>query len=167
MRWRSAPSPWIREGSTELSSWVRTWGIEQVHACLEATGEYGAALALSLYESGHLVCIVYPACTAAYAKSRLARSKTDKADAALIAHFCSLNSRLSGHFPALISASCRYWCSGWRCCRGWCSKRRIVATAASTPMLYKPPLPQRLPSCRQRWRRQSAWSSSSWSDPLS
>jgi transposase len=62
--------------------------VERVHACLEATGEYGAALALSLDEAGHRVSIVNPARIAAYAKSRLARTKTDKADAALIAHFC-------------------------------------------------------------------------------
>jgi transposase len=36
-----------------------------VHACLEATGEYGAALALALYEAGHQVSIVNPARIAA------------------------------------------------------------------------------------------------------
>lgn len=46
------------------------------------------SLALSLYEVGHVVSIVNPAHIAAHAKSRLARTKTDKADAALIAHFC-------------------------------------------------------------------------------
>jgi transposase len=76
-------------GFAALGSWIHQQGIERVHACLEATGEYGAALALSLYESGHLVSIVNPARIAAYAKSRLARTKTDQADAALIAHFCS------------------------------------------------------------------------------
>jgi transposase len=75
-------------GFAELSSWIREHGVEQVHACLEATGEYGAALALVLYESGHQVSIVNPARIAAFAKSRLARTKTDQADAALIAHFC-------------------------------------------------------------------------------
>jgi transposase len=74
-------------GFAALGSWIRQQGVEQVHACLEATGEYGAALAL--YESGHLVSIVNPARIAAYAKSRLARTKTDKSDAALIAHFCA------------------------------------------------------------------------------
>ena len=77
------------EGFTTLANWIRQCGIEQVHACLEATGEYGAALALALYEAGHLVSIVNPARIAAYAKSRLARTKTDKSDAALIAHFCA------------------------------------------------------------------------------
>jgi transposase len=76
-------------GFAALLSWIREHEIEQVHACLEATGEYGAALALFLHESGHLVSIVNPARIAAYAKSRLARTKTDKTDAALIARFCA------------------------------------------------------------------------------
>jgi transposase len=77
------------EGFAALDRWIREQGAEQVHACLEATGEYGAALALFLYESGHLVSIVNPVRIAAYAKSRLTRTKTDKSDAALIAHFCA------------------------------------------------------------------------------
>jgi transposase len=76
-------------GFAALDRWIRQQGVEQVHACLEATGEYGAALALFLYQAGHRVSIVNPARIAAYAKSRLARTKTDKTDAALIAHFCA------------------------------------------------------------------------------
>src|SRR5262249_48306185 len=72
-------------GFDALHAWMSKRGVEQVHACLEATGAYGAALALSLDEAGHLVSIVNPARIAAYATSRLARTKTDKADAALIA----------------------------------------------------------------------------------
>jgi transposase len=75
-------------GFTALGLWLHQQGVERVHACLEATGEYGAALALVLYEADHLVSIVNPARIAAYAKSRLARTKTDQTDAALIAHFC-------------------------------------------------------------------------------
>jgi transposase len=59
-------------------TWIGKQGVEQAHACLEATGEYGAALALNLYEAGHVVSIVNPARIAAYAKSRLARTKTDE-----------------------------------------------------------------------------------------
>jgi hypothetical protein len=33
------------EGFTTRCNWIHQRGIEQVHACLEATGEYGAALA--------------------------------------------------------------------------------------------------------------------------
>jgi transposase len=76
-------------GFAALGNWMHQHQVEQVHACLEATGEYGAALALFLHESGHRVSIVNPARIAAYAKSRLTRTKTDKSDAALIARFCA------------------------------------------------------------------------------
>jgi transposase len=35
-------------GFAALATWVRQQGAEQVHACLEATGAYGAALTLFL-----------------------------------------------------------------------------------------------------------------------
>jgi transposase len=37
------------QGFAALRTWIHQQGIEQVHACLEATGEYGAALGLSTY----------------------------------------------------------------------------------------------------------------------
>ncbi len=76
------------QGFEALHTWIGKQGVDQVHACLEATGEYGADLALWLYEAGYVVSIVNPARISASAKSRLARTKTDKADAAMIAHFC-------------------------------------------------------------------------------
>jgi transposase len=87
-------------GFAALAKWVRHQGAEQVHACLEATGEYGAALALFLYEAGYRVSLVNPARISAYAKSRLARTKTDQADAALIAHFCQTQQPLPWTPPA-------------------------------------------------------------------
>lgn len=53
-------------------------------------------MALNLYAAGHGVSIVNPARSAAYAKRRLARTKTDTADAALIAHFCRTQHPLHG-----------------------------------------------------------------------
>jgi transposase len=81
--------PMDAAGFVAVDRWIREQGVEQVHAGLEATGEDGAALALALYEAGHVVSIVNPARIAAYAKSHLARTKTDQTDAALIAHFCA------------------------------------------------------------------------------
>src|SRR5258708_21655593 len=77
-------------GFDALRTGMSKQGVERVHACLEAPGAYGAALALSLHEAGHVVVVslVNPARIAAYAKSRLTRTKTDQADAALIAHVC-------------------------------------------------------------------------------
>jgi transposase len=60
-----------------------------MHACLEATGTYGDALAEALADAGHRVSVVNPAAIEAYGRSRLTRTKTDRADARLIAHFCA------------------------------------------------------------------------------
>jgi transposase len=63
-------------------------GCEQVHACMEATGTYGDALALSLHQAGHTVSIINPARIVAFRHSEGGRTKTDKQDAKLIARFC-------------------------------------------------------------------------------
>lgn len=76
------------EGYAQLVHWLNQQGIEKVHACMEATGRYGEQLALFLHSAGHLVSVINPACIKAFAKSQLARNKTDKTDAALIARFC-------------------------------------------------------------------------------
>jgi len=76
-------------GFAQLSAWVEKQQTGRVHACLEATGAYSDSLATYLHEQGHLVSVVNPAQIKAYAESHLARVKTDKADATLIARFCS------------------------------------------------------------------------------
>jgi transposase len=75
-------------GITQLLSWLRKRRAPTVHACLEATGRYSDQVALALHQAGHTVSVVNPARIAAYAKSQLARNKTDPSDAALIARFC-------------------------------------------------------------------------------
>lgn len=75
-------------GFTELSEWLKKNHMAQVHACLEATGPYSEALATYLSDNNHQVSVVNPAATKAYAGAQLSRTKTDKVDAELIAHFC-------------------------------------------------------------------------------
>ena len=75
-------------GFERLREWI---GGHAVHACLEATGTYGDALARSLHAHGHTVSVANPAQIKAFADTRLARAKTDKADAALIADFCRMH----------------------------------------------------------------------------
>jgi transposase len=75
-------------GFAELSEWLKVQGVEQVHACLEATSIYGHALASYLHTHGHLVSIVNPARIKGYGQSQLRRTKNDRADAKLIAQFC-------------------------------------------------------------------------------
>jgi transposase len=75
-------------GFKQLGKWVRKYTAAGVHACMEATGQYGEALAEYLYEQGWQVSVVNPARIKAYANSKLRRNKTDKADAQLIAEYC-------------------------------------------------------------------------------
>ena len=75
------------DGFAGLSLWLARHGVEQVHACLEATGRYGEALAAYLYQAGHRVSVINPSRIKAYAKSKLSRNKTDRVDADLIADF--------------------------------------------------------------------------------
>ncbi len=76
------------KGFANLEGWLVKYGVERVHACLEATGTYGDALAEHLYHAGHVVSLVNPARIKGFGQSELSRTKTDRADAQLIARFC-------------------------------------------------------------------------------
>lgn len=76
------------KGFAQLERWLRNRKVSHVHACLEATGAYGDALAIALYEAGHIVSVVNPARVKGFAQSELARNKTDALDAGVIARFC-------------------------------------------------------------------------------
>lgn len=75
-------------GFQELDTWLIKQQTPHVHACMEATGAYGEALALHLHGASHHVSVINPAAVKAFAASRLSRTKTDKVDAELIARFC-------------------------------------------------------------------------------
>ncbi len=76
------------EGFKSLAAWLESLKIEQVHACLEATGTYSEAAALFLHERGHRVSVVNPLRIKGYANANMQRNKTDRLDARLIASFC-------------------------------------------------------------------------------
>jgi transposase len=75
-------------GFQHLSSWLKRKRVQQVHICMEATGQYGDAAATYFYQSNYQISVINPARIKAYAASRLSRNKTDKADAMLIAEYC-------------------------------------------------------------------------------
>ena len=75
-------------GFLQLSAWLEKQQVERLHACLEATGTYGEALATYLCDAGYMVSVINPAVIKAYAESHLSRTKTDTVDATLIARFC-------------------------------------------------------------------------------
>ena len=74
-------------GFRELDAWLARQQAGSVHASLEATGAYGDALATWLHDQGHAVSVLNPAAISAYAQSQLARAKTDRVDADLIAEY--------------------------------------------------------------------------------
>jgi len=74
-------------GFRELAAWLERQGVARVHAAVEATGTYAEALATWLVDAGHAVSVLHPAAMSAYAHSQLARAKTDRVDADLIADY--------------------------------------------------------------------------------
>ena len=77
------------KGFQQLMKWLGRQQQQPLHACLEATGRYGQALAEYLYAQGHCVSVVNPSRIHAYGRSKLRRTKTDKSDAQLMADFCA------------------------------------------------------------------------------
>ena len=86
-RRRHKSCPNTPAGFAALGDWLQRQQVAQVHACLEATGIYGDALATWLFDAGHYVSIVNPSIIHAYAQVQLARGKTDRLDADLIAQY--------------------------------------------------------------------------------
>jgi len=89
-------------GFAQLTMWLTKQGATppEVHACMEATGTYGEALAYHLHAAGHIVSVINPAAVKAFAGSRLSRTKTDRVDAELIARFCAAQQPLAWTPPA-------------------------------------------------------------------
>lgn len=88
-RSRANSFPNAKSGFEKLLGWLQNRGIVHVHACLEATGGWSEELAAFLHQRGHEVSVVNPSTIKAFGQSELSRTKTDKADAALIARYCS------------------------------------------------------------------------------
>lgn len=76
------------QGFKKLHKWLKKRQVAQLHACMEATGSYGEALAYFLHELGYKVSVVNPKIIKHYAHSKMQRNKTDKLDARLNAEYC-------------------------------------------------------------------------------
>lgn len=76
-------------GWQALRAWLESQGAGAVHVCMEATGTYWEPVAefLTAFEAVS-VSVVNPAQIKAFGASQMVRTKTDKADAKLIAQFC-------------------------------------------------------------------------------
>ncbi len=74
-------------GFAQLIGWLAHRKLGRVHACLEATGRYSLGVALALHAAGHVVSVVNPAQIRDFARTRLGRNKSDKADAVHIREY--------------------------------------------------------------------------------
>ncbi|MBK5017962.1 IS110 family transposase [Pantoea sp. S62] len=75
-------------GFSALLKWSGEDDFSEIHACMEATGNYGTALATFLYEKKIKVSVVNHSRIKGYGMAELSRTKTDKSDSKLIARFC-------------------------------------------------------------------------------
>jgi transposase len=75
-------------GISQLIKWLVKQKAVRIHACLEATGQYGDEVAERLHQQTYAVSVVNPLCTKSYARARLVRNQTDKVDAGLLAEYC-------------------------------------------------------------------------------
>ena len=77
-------------GFQALHIWLNKQGTGVLHVCMEATGTYWEAVAEFLVGlEAVTVSVINPAQIKAFGASRMVRTKTDKADARLIAEFCA------------------------------------------------------------------------------
>lgn len=81
--------PNTRKGFEKLRAWLKNRRAQSVHACMEATGGFSEALATDLSEHGHMVSIVNAFAIKAFGQSELSGTKTDNADADLIARYAA------------------------------------------------------------------------------
>jgi transposase len=81
--------PNTSEGHEVLLHWLEAQGAgrEETCVCMEASGGFEETVARRLDEKGYRVSVVNPRRIKGYAASQLQRTKTDSADAALIARF--------------------------------------------------------------------------------
>lgn len=75
-------------GFQGLLNFLQKHNVEEVKACMEATGCYNEALAEFLHNAGHFVSVINPYCIKSYARSKLVRQKNDQTDAEIIADYC-------------------------------------------------------------------------------
>ena len=75
-------------GFKQLVAWLKNRKVRELHACLEATGVYGEAVAEYLHDAGYVVSVVNPIQVKAFGQSAMVRTKTDEVDALIIARFC-------------------------------------------------------------------------------
>lgn len=87
---KSKVVPNTPDGHKVLLEWLAKQKVSpaELHICMEATGVYHEAVAMTLHAAGFKVSVVNPACIKGFGHGVNIRNKNDEIDAALIAHYC-------------------------------------------------------------------------------
>lgn len=96
-------------GYEQLQQWLVKHGVEQLHACMEATNIYWEGVAEFLVDQGYQVSVVNPAQIKGFAQSRLQRNKTDKQDSWVITLFCAQTEPKLWQPPSVAQRQLRAW----------------------------------------------------------
>lgn len=80
----------IKKLLKQAEKYLKQENCEQIHFCMEATGIYHCELCEYLQNSAHKVSVVNPVRTKSFAKSLQLRTKNDKVDSQMIAHYTFL-----------------------------------------------------------------------------
>lgn len=87
-KWRAKVFANRAKGFAELLRWLPHHGGDATfHLLLEATGPYGEALALALFDAGHTVSVINAFVIKKFGEATFNRAKTDQIDAQLIARY--------------------------------------------------------------------------------
>lgn len=80
-------------GFKQLKKWIKKYSksFENVHFCIESTGNYHEEIAEFLQEEGFIVSVINPFQSKSFACSKLYRTKNDRVDAGILAHYCLIH----------------------------------------------------------------------------
>src|SRR4051794_14408246 len=104
------------EGWQALLRWLKDLGVDQVPACLEATGRYGDGLALHLHDAGHRVSIVNPAQIKHFGRAKVRGAKPR---ATIYALFRAVLAKVLTSNPKALMASDKQCRVKLLCIIGW------------------------------------------------
>lgn len=77
-------------GFKQLKKWIKKHSkfFKNVHFCIESTNNYHEEIAEFLQEEGFIVSVINPFQSKSFACLKLRRTKNDKVDACILAHYC-------------------------------------------------------------------------------
>jgi len=80
-------------GFKQLKKWVRkrAKSFDNVHFCIESTNNYHEEIVEYLQEEGFTVSVINPFQSKSFACSKLCRTKNDRVDAGILAHYCLIH----------------------------------------------------------------------------